>query len=125
MSGKWGDVFAEFNREQRRRRSIARSITKVLIALVCLAGVLLIIGAVALPGYMVDEDRPIRAARDFGLDNPRITESHRIAPSYSGCSRGDAAGFDVSGTRNGRSVNVLVCCGWGLLQNKGCTVRSR
>lgn len=72
-------------------------------------------------GLLVSEDTAVHAARNAGLTDVVVTDTHVFFAGFAGCARDDAAGFDVSGVNpNGQRVEVTVCCGAVL---KGCTVR--
>ena len=71
-------------------------------------------------GLAVSDERAVDAMESLGFTNVVIKESHWMAPSFFGCGDDDDVAFETTGIRDGRSVNVTVCCGWAL---KGCTTR--
>jgi len=72
-------------------------------------------------GFMVDRSEALRAANDSGYTEAKITSESRVFSSFAGCSRSDAAAFDmVAKNPNGKPVKILVCVGWPF---KGSTVR--
>lgn len=75
-------------------------------------------------GETIDKNRAVATMDAAGFKDIRVTGQHGVAPSWNGCSESDAVAFDVSATNPaGKRVTATVCCGWGLVAEKGCTIR--
>ena len=75
-------------------------------------------------GVMIDKGRAISTMKSAGYKDVTVTAEHGVAPSWNGCGHDDDAAFDVTATNPaGQRVNATVCCGWGLIAEKGCTIR--
>lgn len=73
-------------------------------------------------GLMVDSNQAIRAAESLGYSDIKIVNEQRIWPSLlSGCSKSDAAAFDLVATNAaGKPASLTMCVGWPF---KGATPR--
>lgn len=75
-------------------------------------------------GSLVDKSRAVRTLTDEGYKDVTITDEHGFFPAWAGCSDSDDAAFDATATNvAGKRVAVTVCCGFGVVAQKGCTVR--
>lgn len=86
--------------------------------------IVLVIAVEAWFGSLVDEQTAINAMKAAGYSDVQIVDRQNWAVSFRGCSKEDAAKFDVVATnaRGERVDNAYVCIGWPL---KGATIRYR
>lgn len=93
-----------------------------LVALSALAFTALIVAGC---GELVDESRARATLADESYKNITITAKHGILPAdWFGCSGGDDVAFKAAATNAaGKHTEVTVCCGWGVVAAKGCTIR--
>lgn len=88
-----------------------------LLLVVMMLGIVLSVGR----GCLVREEPAVKAMQDAGFTDVAVTDSHRILPTFFGCGRDDAAGFEMRAKNsNGTTVHTVVCCGFIF---KSCTIR--
>ena len=72
-------------------------------------------------GYFVDEERVVKTMEaNAGIEDIQIIEKWRFFSTVGGCGYADAAGFEVTATRDGQKIKALLCTGWWF---KGATIR--
>lgn len=66
-------------------------------------------------------EKAVQTLHVSGFKDVKITDTHRFAASWYGCSDKDGVAHEATATNPaGQRVSVVVCCGVWL---KGCTVR--
>jgi len=73
-------------------------------------------------GLAVKDEATIRAVENQGYSNVTIIKKHIIFPDFCGCSKDDAAAYEMTATNPAnKQVNIIACA--GIL--KGVTVRTK
>jgi hypothetical protein len=88
-------------------------------------GVVLLVCILSFTTACTDDNEAQRALTNQGFSNITIVDRGSWFSSFHGCSDGDGNWYSVTADNStGKRVNVTVCCG-GVLQFKGCTLRSQ